>query len=237
MRQLKRILILVIAMLCVAVSAYAVRLDEIGREITVPEDFVNLLAEDENANALFEIYQIDKDTFVQTCNASGIIYDAINADLSKEMAISIIDNATTQTVGNLSSYNPFDEFLEEYKSQVETEDYRFVSSEKYEQGELTFIHSVLESTQTEGITIHQYYTIVNGKAITISVTYYDSNYEEQELVSMVQSIQFDQIEKMPNEDINFYVIAGTVGVLVGAGIVYLIYKLAKRKTTPKEEDL
>ena len=54
---------------------------------------------------------------------------------------------------------------------------------------------------------------------------------------MVQSIQFDQIEKMPNEDINFYVIAGTVGVLVGAGIVYLIYKLAKRKTTPKEEDL
>ena len=122
MRQLKRILILVIAMLCVAVSAYAVRLDEIGMEITVPEDFVNLLAEDENANALFEIYQIDKDTFVQTCNASGIIYDAINADLSKEMAISIIDNATTQTVGNLSSYNPFDEFLEEYKSQVETED-------------------------------------------------------------------------------------------------------------------
>ena len=58
----------------------------------------------------------------------------------------------------------------------------------------------------------------------------DCNVIHQEAVDEV-------LQKMPNEDINFYVIAGTVGVLVGAGIVYLIYKLAKRKTTPKEEDL
>ena len=107
------------------------------------------------------------------------------------------------------------------------------------QGEITAVEgnvTILQGYFTNG-SAKKAIADKNGKAITISVTYYDSNYEEQELVSMVQSIQFDQIEKMPNEDINFYVIAGTVGVLVGAGIVYLIYKLAKRKTTPKEEDL
>ena len=215
--------------------------ENIKMGIDLPEDkYFDLKAGVESDDAKIPYYELilqtTKDKLKRDYNSNGIIYNGISDNLSKELIISSMRNLKTQRDHNLNDLKEEDINLikNEISTLAENNGLEVVSHKEYNNGQIKFIYSIFESDK---LLVEQYYTVVNGNAITIALNTsisndgmtQDNNNEINELKKIVDTIEFTEIEERKFYIDEVTVIIATIIILTIVVIAILVSFLLKRK--------
>lgn len=234
MRKILSGIIVAIIILLTTVTVNAVNFEELGMKIDIPNLYYDLKAgidsQDSNITYYESILRTTKEDLRKQYEQSGIIYDGFQSSSSKQLIISAIENIRTKSDFNLN-------LLEENEvTQLQEElinantGMKKQSQEIYENNGIKYVYTLFKNGNE---TSYQYYTIVNGKAITIALSSKFSNIKNDELKAIVDTIEFDEIQEKPFSIIN------NPYVLIGAGIggiVVLIISIIAISITNKKDN-
>lgn len=223
-------LILTIILLSSSITIMATEFPEMGMKVELPEEYYDLKAGVDSNDAKITYYETvlktTKDELKNQYSQNGIVYNGISSNLSKELIIAVIENARTKSNYHLTSLN--NEEIEELKQEI-TDAFRTAQKQEqevYDHNGIKYIYTMFKNGTT---TIYQYYTIVNGKAITITLNSKYSNVKQDELKEIIDTIQFNEIlEKPIGITSNPVLLVGIILVIVII-IVIIVVIIAKAK--------
>ena len=225
--------ILTIILLTNTITILAVEFPEMGMKIEVPEEYYDLKAGVDKNDTKLTYYETvlktTKDELKSQYTQNGIVYNGISSNLSKELIIAVIENAKTKMNQHLTSLN--DAEIEYVKQEIvnAANGAQKQEQEVYEKNGIKYIYTIFKSGTT---TIYQYYTIVNGRAITITLNSKYSNVKQEELKEIVDTIQFDEILEKPSGIVSNPILF--VGIILVILIIVLVTIAIVRKTKNKE---
>ena len=225
--------ILTIILLTNTITILAVEFPEMGMKIEVPEEYYDLKAGVDKNDTKLTYYETvlktTKDELKSQYTQNGIVYNGISSNLSKELIIAVIENARTKSNYHLASLN--DAEIEDVKQEIvnAANGAQKQEQEVYEKNGIKYIYTIFKSGTT---TIYQYYTIVNGMAITITLNSKYSNVKQEELKEIVDTIQFDEILEKPSGIVSNPILF--VGIILVILIIVLVTIAIVRKTKNKE---
>lgn len=234
MKKILVAFILTIILLSSSITIMAAEFSNAEMKIQLPDEYYDLKAGIDNNDTKIAYYETilktTKDELNNQYNTNGIIYNGISSNLSKELIISVIENLRTKNNYHLISLN--NEEIEELQQEIVDSASGAQKQEQniYEHNGIKYIYTMFKNSAT---TIYQYYTIVNGKAITITLNSKYSNVKQDELKTIVDTIQFNEIlEKPEGITSNPILLAGVILVVVIAIIVIIII-ISKTKKEEK----
>ena len=204
-----------------------------GMKIEVPEEYYDLKAGIDKNDTKITYYETvlktTKDELKSQYMQNGIVYNGISSNLSKELIIAVIENARTKSNYHLASLDNAE--IEDIKQEIvnAANGAQKQEQEVYEKNGIKYIYTIFKSGTT---TIYQYYTIVNGMAITITLNSKYSNVKQEELKEIVDTIQFDEILEKPSGIVSNPILF--VGIILVILIIVLVTIAIVRKTKKKE---
>ena len=216
MKKIAVSLILIIAIIANCTKVFAERFESLGMNIDLPKEYYNLKAGIETGDSKIEYYtalmQTTKEKLSEEYKQNSILYDGINTNMANEIYISSTENKLTKSIFHLSSATEeqITQVEEELKKTFDAQEMKTSNIEKYEKDEITYIYSVTTKSTT---TIYQYYTVVNGVGIAISLHSSDSSAKSEEIKKMIDSISFDELQEKPAE-FTLYILIGVTAILV-----------------------
>lgn len=225
--------ILTIILLSNTITILAVEFPEMGMKIEVPEEYYDLKAGIDKNDTKITYYETvlktTKDELKSQYMQNGIVYNGISSNLSKELIIAVIENARTKSNYHLASLDNAE--IEDIKQEIvnAANGAQKQEQEVYEKNGIKYIYTIFKSGTT---TIYQYYTIVNGMAITITLNSKYSNVKQEELKEIVDTIQFDEILEKPSGIVSNPILF--VGIILVILIIVLVTIAIVRKTKKKE---
>ena len=228
MKKLLQVLIL-----CIMLSStvFATNFEDINMEIEVPDEYYDLKEAIDNNDTKITYYETllktTKEELKEQITQNNILYYGKNNDLSKTLLISKGENSLSKKIFHLhlASDSDIDTLKESLKNEASASGLFVENIEIYEVNNVRWLESVL---RTANDTMHQYYTIINGKAITISLDEIDKDVKEEELRDIIDTVEFSNLqEKAP--DITNYIIIGVTVVLVAIVVILLILVFSKKK--------
>ncbi len=225
--------ILTIILLTNTITILAVEFPEMGMKIEVPEEYYDLKAGVDKNDTKLTYYETvlktTKDELKSQYTQNGIVYNGISSNLSKELIIAVIENARTKSNYHLASLDNAE--IEDIKQEIvnAANGAQKQEQEVYEKNGIKYIYTIFKSGTT---TIYQYYTIVNGMAITITLNSKYSNVKQEELKEIVDTIQFDEILEKPSGIVSNPILF--VGIILVILIIVLVTIAIVRKTKKKE---
>lgn len=217
-------------------SVFAARFESLGMKIDLPEGYYNLKSGVDTGDAKIEFYatmmRTTKEALASEYKQNGVLYNGINSNLANEIYISEAENKTTKSIFHLStaSEKQLDSLKEEIKSSITAKEMKVTTQEIYSVGEVSFLYTV--STKSSA-TCYQYYTIVNGTAITIQLNSSDSSAKSDIIKKMVDSISFDELQEKPADFMLYILIAVTAALVIM--VLVLMYMAFFSKRGEKEE--
>ena len=224
--------ILTIILLTNTITILAVEFPEMGMKIEVPEEYYDLKAGVDKNDTKLTYYETvlktTKDELKSQYTQNGIVYNGISSNLSKELIIAVIENARTKSNYHLASLDNAE--IEDIKQEIvnAANGAQKQEQEVYEKNGIKYIYTIFKSGTT---TIYQYYTIVNGMAITITLNSKYSNVKQEELKEIVDTIQFDEILEKPSGIVSNPILF--VGIILVILIIVLVTVAIVRKTKKK----
>ena len=224
-------LILFILIIASCTNVFAARFESLGMKIDLPEEYYNLKAGVDTGDAKMEFYTAMMKTSKETLSAeykqNGVLYNGINSNLSNEIYITESENKTTKSIFHLStaSEKQLESIKEEIKSAEIALGRKITTQEIYTVGEINYLYTV--STKS-GETYYQYYTIVNGTAITILLNSSDSSEKGEIVKKMIDSISFDEIQEKPAEFMLYVLIAITAALVIMVLVLMYMAFFSKR---------
>ena len=232
MKKILTGILVIIILLLQCVNVEAVKLESIKMNIELPEEYYDLKAGVDSNDSKITYYETvlktTKEELIQLYEQNSILYNGINTNLSKELIVSESQNWLTKKIFHLNTAT--DEQLEEVErelAELATEqNMQVLSQEVYKKDDIVFIFSYIQSNDLK---IYQYYTMVNGKGITISLNCSYSNTQVDELRKIVDTISFDEIEEK-TPDISSYIIIGISAILIIIVIVLMIMAFSKKES-------
>lgn len=234
MRKIMSGIIVAIIILLTTVTVNAVNFEELGMKIDIPSQYYDLKSGIDNNDPTVTFYEATfrktKDELKQQYEQGGVIYDGVTYNNSTEIIISVIENNRTKSDFNLSLLKESDIIQLQQELIDANSGMQKQSQEVYENNGIKYIYTSFKSGAK---TLMQYYTIVNGKAITINLSGEYSNVKNDELKTIIDTIEFSQIQEKPFSIIN------NPYVLIGAGIggiVVLIISIIAISITNKKEN-
>ena len=225
--------IITIILLTNTITILAVEFPEMGMKIEVPEEYYDLKAGVDKNDTKLTYYETvlktTKDELKSQYTQNGIVYNGISSNLSKELIIAVIENARTKSNYHLASLDNAE--IEDIKQEIvnAANGAQKQEQEVYEKNGIKYIYTIFKSGTT---TIYQYYTIVNGMAITITLNSKYSNVKQEELKEIVDTIQFDEILEKPSGIVSNPILF--VGIILVILIIVLVTIAIVRKTKKKE---
>ena len=233
MKKIRVAFILTIILLTKTITILAVEFPEMGMKIEVPEEYYDLKAGVDKNDTKLTYYETvlktTKDELKSQYTQNGIVYNGISSNLSKELIIAVIENARTKSNYHLASLDNAE--IEDIKQEIvnAANGAQKQEQEVYEKNGIKYIYTIFKSGTT---TIYQYYTIVNGMAITITLNSKYSNVKQEELKEIVDTIQFDEILEKPSGIVSNPILF--VGIILVILIIVLVTIAIVRKTKKKE---
>lgn len=227
---MKKIMItLIVALLLLTSTVLAANIGNMNIEIS--EEYFDLKKAIDNNDTKVAYYEAllktTKEELKQQMEASNIIYLGKNTNLSKTLMVSEAQSNNTKKIFHL--HMATDEQIEELKVQLKEEatsqNMYIDNMTVYEANGIKWLESSIRSG-TDAIT--QYYTIVNGKSITISLQSSYSNTKQGELKETIDTVKFTNLEEKPADFTNFIII-GITAVLVLIVAVLMVMAFQKKK--------
>ena len=240
MKKFAITLTICMAILLCGKGIFAAEFPSIGMKIDFPKNYYSLKDGIENQDSKAEYYisilQTTKENLQNEYKQNSILYNGVKDDFSSEIYVYESSNKITNKIFNLSTAksNQLDEVKEEIKSIIKSQGMTVSAQDMYTVGNISYIYSTIKNKDT---TIYQYYTIVNGKSITISLNTSDTSNKSEEIKQVVDTAKFDKIEEKPTE-ISTYILIGVTAALILMVIVlmFMAFSNKGRKTKETEED-
>ncbi len=238
MKKIVSILILTVVILAGTTRVFGERFEGLGMNIDLPEEYYNLKAGVDTNDSKVEFYtalmQTTKEDLAAEYKQNLVLYNGISSNLANEIYISETENNLTKSIFHLSlaSEDRIDKVENEIKKVNESQGLQITSQETYSNNGIKFIKTV--STKSK-LTIYQYYTIINGTGITISLHSSDSSAKIEDLKKIIDTISFEELQEKP-ADITLYVLIGITAILV-IMVLVLMYMafFSKRNEDDYEE--
>lgn len=223
---------LIILLQCAGVMA--TDFESIKMNIELPKDYYDLKDGIDSNDSKITFYETmlktTKEDMAEQFEQNSVLYNGVSSNLSKQIILAESQNRLTKKIFHLNTAT--EKQMEEVKAGLnelaKNQNMEVTSQEIYENSGITFVYSVINNSP---LTIHQYYTIVNGKGITISLNSSYSNVQGKELKDVVDTITFQQLEEKPADFTN-YIIIGVSAILVIMVIILMYMAFSGKK---KEE--
>ena len=204
---------------------------DLGIKIKVPSEYYDLKSGIDNNDTKITYYETvlktTRNDLKKQYAQNGIIYNGISANLSKGLIISVIENSRTKRDHHLTLLN--DEEIEQLKQELVDAASGMQKQEQnvYENNSIKYVYTAFKNGTS---TVYQYYTIVNGKSITITLNSKYSNIKQDELKKIVDTIEFNTIlEKPLSLTSNPVLVVGTIVIMVIIVIIAIIVINKKNK--------
>lgn len=221
-------------------TVFAARFESLGMKMDLPDGYYNLKAGIDTGDAKVDFFttmmKTTKEALLSEYKQNGVLYNGIiNTDLSSEIFICETENKTTKSIFHLNtaSEKELEDIKTEIKNSITAQGMKNTSLEMYEVGGISFIYTV--STKAKA-TSYQYYTIVNGTAITVLLNSSDSNAKADTIKKMIDSISFDEIEEKPANFMLYILIAVTAALVIMVLVLMYMAFFSKRGEEVYEED-
>lgn len=211
---MKKKLIGVCVFLIILVTTTIVQAVELNIQMTIPQDYKQTKLQDEK---------------------NQIYLHATNEAQDESVIIVQLENDFTKRISNLGELNElnFNTILEQYNKEKEKTNQTILKQENYRIGELLFIDTVFEqTTDNKKMQIEEYYTLLNGKAIIISVNFLNKEVDTLKVRNMINTIEISKKEETKNGQIYLWIILAMTIVL----IVTYIVKTKKNKIELEENE-
>ncbi len=195
---------LVILMITTMVQA----VNDIHLTITLPQDYIMQTPQDENQKQYYR--------------QNHIYLHAINEKNDEAFMVVQLENDFTKRIANLAELNEqnVNTVLEQYNKEKEQGNQVTLQQETYQKGDLLFIDTVFEQTSEQRkIQVEEYYTIINGKAIVISVSFLDKQVDTDKVRQMIDSVEISKKEE--TSGINHWYLLGMLGFAVVLMVLYV----------------
>ena len=214
---MKKTIILLIIFINIATLVFATEtgnntkeynLEQIGMRIQLDDKLIEIISSIKNNDEIVETLE-NKEAYIQNYNYSGVILDAIdniNEKPTKEVLVASLTNSNYASMENLNQLSDEDintfktKLLESLKQQTNNSaQYEVIKDEliKTQNGN-TYIN-IVTNLKTEDTTtdISIYYTVMNGRFITISFRYFSQSEQVQNELERqtVENIQFYEVER------------------------------------------
>lgn len=220
---------LIVALLLLTSTVLAVNIDNM--KIEIPEEYYDLKTAIDNNDTKVAYYEAllktTKEELKQQIETSNIVYLGKNTNLSKTLMISEAQSGVTKKIFHLhmATEEQIGELKEQLKEEATSQTMYIENMTVYEVNGIRWLESSIRSG-TDAIT--QYYTIVNGKSITISLQSAYSNTKQGELKEIIDTVEFTNLEEKPADFTDFIIIAVTA-VLVLIVVVLMVMAFSKKK--------
>lgn len=234
---MKKILASVIISLIILLyggNILATKYENIKMNIDLPQSYYDLKngidTNDTKITYYEAILKTTKEEMKTQFEQNSIIYNGLSSNLSKQLILAQTENDLTRKVFHLhlATEKQLEDIKTELSKLAQNQSLDVVLQEIYTYNGINYIYSIIKDSS---ITIYQYYTIINGKGITISLNSSDTGNYEKELQEIVDTITFDELEEKPTDFTN-YIIIGIVATLV---IIVLILMYMAFFDKKKEE--
>lgn len=234
---MKRILASVIISLVILLyggNVLATNYEDIKMNIDLPQSYYDLkngIDTDDTKITYYEtVLKTTKEEMKQQFKQNSIIYNGISSNLSKQLILAQTENDLTRKIFHLHSST--EKQLEEIKTELnqlaQSQSLNVETQEIYINNGINYVYSVIKNSS---ITIYQYYTVINGKGITISLNSSNTNTNESELREIIDTITFYELEEKPADFTN-YIIIGIATILVVIVLILMYMAFFDKK---KEE--
>lgn len=239
MKKIVISLSLIIAILASCTSVFAEKFEGIGMKINLPEEYYDLKAGIDTNDTKIEFYtalmKITKEDLATEYRQNSVLYNGINSNMANEIYVSTSENQLTKSIFHLSRAT--EEQTKQVKDELEkaavAQGMKTNKQEVYSKNEITYIYTAMTKSS---LTVYQYYTIVNGTGITISLHSSDNSAKKDELKKIVDSITFDELQEKP-ASFTKYILIGVTSMLVIMVLVlmYMAFFSKKNKDDDYEE--
>jgi nitrogen fixation-related uncharacterized protein len=206
--------------------------------INIPETYYDLKEGIEKGDSKVEYYttllQTTKEDLEKEYKQNSILYNGVSEDFSNELYIYATNNSLTKKIHNLAliEETQLDEVKEEIKNTVQAQGMYIKEQEMYEVGDISFVFSEIKNGEA---IIYQYYTIVNGNGITISLNTSDSSYDSKKFQKIIDTIEFDEIQEK-SVNLNLYILIGSTTALVIFVIILMFRAFSNKRYEDDSED-
>ncbi|MBR6034076.1 MAG: hypothetical protein IKP28_05035 [Clostridia bacterium] len=241
MKKIISCIFIVLLVLTCMNKTFAAQYDIIKMEIELPETYYNLTKgleqDDKKMDYYVALMSTSKEALKSEYAANSILYNGISKDMANEIYLSYAENKLTQSIFHLSSAE--DKQLAEVKDEItktiKAQNMVVTAQDTYVLGDMTFVHTEMKKGTT---TIYQYYTIVNGKSITLSLNSSDGSAKNEDLKKIVNTITFDEIEEKPTSFKTYMLIAVTaLLVIMVIVLVFMAFFGGKKSIDVDDEDV
>lgn len=223
-KKLLVIIIAILVILCICVKVKAEQLTNVLLDISLPEEFVDIRKQT-------EIQDLQTKQYYERNN---IYLHATNKTNDESVTIVQIENELTKKIENLSNLNTedFEAFLEQYNQIKNQENQTTLKQETYKVGEILFLDTAFEHViEEKSIQTEEYYSIINGKALIISINFLEKEIDFIKVRNIIDSINIYS-EDTTNNIIYLWVILIITIILI---VIYII-KQKKNKINIGEHE-
>ena len=231
MKKLVTSVIIMMLFLIIGTSAYAERFSSIGMNIDLPKEYYDLKSAIDNNDAKIDFYtammQTTKEKLSEEYLLNSVLYNGINSNLANEIFLTCLESQISKSVFHLhlADENKKEQIKADLKTIAEAQGREVKSQEIYAKNGIEYVYTIMTKSK---MTVYQYYTIVNGQEITLSLHSSDSSVKEDSLKKVVDSISFDELLEKPT-DLASYILIGVTVILIGMVLVLMYMAFFSKK--------
>lgn len=199
---MKKLLILVMlaALLCsISIPASAAsdtyELDEVGLTVSIPADYLVVTRDTPENSSVFSELGMTKADMMAIFEADSIYLDAFSPAIDEEIVVTMAPN-------NISNISNFSDSLLQQMAKAAADAFHTIGSEVskyeiYQNGAVKYIkfYHTHATTNTHSL---QYYTIIDNKAINITLHSYKGSLTTQQEATVKNVIDSIQFQKVPS---------------------------------------
>ena len=231
MKKIVTSIIFIAIILLGCTRVYAEKFVGLGMNIELPKEYYNLKAAIDTNDAKMEFYiammQTTKEALAEEYKANSVLYNGITSNLANEVFVTSAETRLTKSIFHLhlADEKQKEKVNDEIENIATAQGMEIKKQETYSKNGIEYIYT--ETTKSKS-TIYQYYTIINGEGITISLHSSDSSAKSEDLKKMIDSITFDELLEKPT-DISSYILIGVTAILVVMVLVLMYMAFFSKK--------
>lgn len=174
-------------------------LDELGMDIRLPNKMIVFTRDLDDSDPNLSLFGLEKEAFLDSMISSGIYLNAVEADASAEIVVTMTENELSNF--NLLSDAELTAIQDNLDSLYQDLGRIYLGSEVYQNHQATFIKISFTTPDSEmPINSSQYYTIYANKAINITLHSYNGAISTEQalmLQDIVDSAVFKTVSSTP----------------------------------------